>query len=93
MTTLAIDAKEQRYVVMADVKVAYLVHANMDELVLMVFEGNMVDYVVQTNLTKYAKYVRTYKQVKKESVIPTAYQGAIWMYPKCDALGNCSPQH
>jgi hypothetical protein len=42
MTTLAIDAKENRYVVTADVEGAYL-HADMDELVIMVFEGDMVD--------------------------------------------------
>ncbi len=64
MTTLAIDAKERRYVVTADVEGAYL-HADMDELVLMMFEGDMVDYMVQTNPTKYAKYVHTNKRGKK----------------------------
>jgi hypothetical protein len=64
MTTLAIDAKENRYVVTADVEGAYL-HADMDELVIMVFEGDMVDYMVQTNPEKYAKYVHTTKSGKK----------------------------
>jgi hypothetical protein len=64
MTTLAIDAKERRYVVTADVEGAYL-HADMDELVLMMFEGDMVDYMVQTNPAKYAKYVHTNKRGKK----------------------------
>jgi hypothetical protein len=64
MTTLAIDAKENRYVVTADVEGAYL-HADMDELVIMVFEGDMVDYMVQTNPSKYAKYVHTTKTGKK----------------------------
>jgi hypothetical protein len=64
MTTLAIDAKEDRYVVTADVEGAYL-HADIDELVIMVFEGDMVDYMVQANPEKYAPYVHTTKNGKK----------------------------
>jgi hypothetical protein len=64
MTTLAIDAKENRYVVTADVEGAYL-HADMDELVIMMFDGDMVDYMVQTNPEKYAKYVHVTKNGKK----------------------------
>ena len=64
MTTLAIDAKEDRYVVTADVEGAYL-HADIDKLVIMVFEGDMVDYMVQANPEKYAPYVHTTKNGKK----------------------------
>jgi hypothetical protein len=48
MISIAIDAKEKRVVVTADVEGAYL-HADMDEVVIMVYEGDMVDYMVQAN--------------------------------------------
>jgi hypothetical protein len=54
--TLAIDAKEERDVATADVAGAYL-KADMNDLVHLRFTGNMVDYVVAANRTRYEKYV------------------------------------
>ena len=62
--SLAIDAHQGRYVVTADVVGAYL-HAMMDDFVLMIFEGEMVEYLVQTNPTKYKDFVHTTKSGKK----------------------------
>eukprot|EP00980_Cylindrotheca_fusiformis_P014012 scaffold3660_cov147-Cylindrotheca_fusiformis.AAC.1 len=64
MTSLAIDAKERRYVVTADVEGAYL-HANMDETVIMMFDDDMVDYMVETNPEKYGPHVHINKYGKK----------------------------
>eukprot|EP00980_Cylindrotheca_fusiformis_P000262 scaffold59_cov77-Cylindrotheca_fusiformis.AAC.2 len=64
MTSLAIDAKERRYVVTADVEGAYL-HADMDETVIMMFDDDMVDYMVETNPEKYGPHVHTNKYGKK----------------------------
>jgi hypothetical protein len=47
-----------------NVEGAYL-HADMDEEVIMVFEGDMVDYMVQANPAKDAAYVHTTKSGKK----------------------------
>ena len=62
--SLAIDAHQNRYVVTADVVGAYL-HAMMDNFVLMIFEGEMVDYLVQTNPDKYGPFVHVTKSGKK----------------------------
>ena len=62
--SLAIDAHQGRYVVTADVVGAYL-HAMMDDFVIMIFEGEMVEYLVQTNPTKYKDFVHTTKSGKK----------------------------
>ena len=64
MISLAIDAKENRHVATADVEGAYL-HADMDEIVIMKFEGDMVDYMVQANPEKYEKFVHTTASGKK----------------------------
>ena len=48
MLSLAIDAHEGRYVATADVEGAYL-HADMDDMVIMVFEGEMVAYMIAIN--------------------------------------------
>eukprot|EP00980_Cylindrotheca_fusiformis_P023112 scaffold10145_cov108-Cylindrotheca_fusiformis.AAC.1 len=64
MTRLAIDAKERRYVVTADVEGAYL-HADMDETVIMMFDDDMVDYMVETNPEKYGPHVHINKYGKK----------------------------
>jgi hypothetical protein len=64
MISIAIDAKEGRVVATADVEGAYL-HADMDDAVLMLFEGDMVDYMVQANPGKYEPYVYTTKKGKK----------------------------
>ena len=48
MIAIAIDAKEKRAVTTANIEGAYL-HAEMDEVVIMVYEGGMVDYMVQAN--------------------------------------------
>jgi hypothetical protein len=64
MISLAIDAKEKRKVATADVEGAYL-HANMDKTAIMLFEGDMVDYMVQANPKKYGPHVHTTKKGKK----------------------------
>ena len=49
MLTLGIDAKKEgREVAACDIKGAYL-NAYMKDRVVMVFEGNMVDYMVNAN--------------------------------------------
>ena len=65
LLTLAVDAKEGRHVATADVEGAYL-HADMDEVVHMVFEGEMVDYMVQADPKKYGPYVHQNKFGKKK---------------------------
>ena len=64
MISIAIDAKEGRHVATANVEGAYL-HADMDETVIMVFEGEMVDYMVEANPTKYGPCVIVTKSGKK----------------------------
>jgi len=62
--SLAIDAKEKRHVAICDVEGAYL-HSDMDEFVLMVVEGDMVDILVQANPARYERFVYTTKSGKK----------------------------
>ena len=57
MISLAIDAHEGRKVSTADVEGAYL-HADMDEKVIMMFDGKMVDYMIAVN-PEYKKFVHT----------------------------------
>lgn len=64
MISIAIDAKEDREVATADVEGAYL-NADMDDEVIMVFEGNMVDYMVQANPERYAAFVHITSSGKK----------------------------
>ena len=64
MISIAIDAREKRHVATADIEGAYL-HANMKDTVIMLFEGDMVDYMVQANPEKYGPYVHTTKSGKK----------------------------
>lgn len=64
LISIAIDAKEERDVATADVEGAYL-HADMDEIVIMLFEGDMVDYMVQANPEKYGPHIHTTKNGKK----------------------------
>jgi hypothetical protein len=64
MITIAIDAHERRDVATCDVEGAYL-HADMDELVVMVVEGNMVEYLVQANPERYAPFVIYNRDGKK----------------------------
>ena len=59
MISLAIDAHEGRKVSTADVEGAYL-HADMDEKVIMMFDGEMVDYMIAVN-PEYKKFVHTKK--------------------------------
>ncbi len=54
--SLGIDAKEGRDVATCDVEGAYL-HAKMEDHVIMVFEGEMVDYMVQTDPKKYSPFI------------------------------------
>ena len=63
MLSLAIDAHKGRYVVTADVEGAYL-HAGMDDKVIMVFEGEMVAYMIAIN-PEYKKYIHTTKTGKR----------------------------
>jgi hypothetical protein len=58
MICIAIDAKERRAVATADVEGAYL-HAKMNEIVIMVFGGDMVTHMVEANPEKYGPYVHT----------------------------------
>ena len=65
MISIAIDAKEKRAVATADIEGAYL-HVNMDEVVIMNFEEDMVDYsMVQANPEKYGPCVHTMRNGKK----------------------------
>ena len=56
--TTAIDAHEDRYVVTADVGVAFI-HADNDEDVLMKLRGKLVKLLVQLEPSMYRKYVTT----------------------------------
>ena len=58
MIAIAIDAKEKRAVTTANIEGAYL-HAEMDEVVIMVYEEDMVDYMVQADPKKFGPCVRT----------------------------------
>ena len=62
--SLGIDAKEERHVATCDVEGAYL-HASMDDVVIMMFEGDMVDYMVATDPKKYKPYVHVARNGKK----------------------------
>ena len=62
--SVAIDAYEKRFVATTDVEGAYL-NAFMDDLVYMVYEGDMVKYLVESNPTKYQDYIHTNKSGKK----------------------------
>jgi hypothetical protein len=64
MLSIAIDANEKRHVATCDVEGAYL-HADMTDTVHMVFEDNMVDYMVQANPDRYSPYVTTNKHGKR----------------------------
>ena len=50
------DVKEGRYVVTGDIAGAFL-KATMDEFVLVKIDGEMVDYLVRANPSKYSKFV------------------------------------
>jgi hypothetical protein len=51
MISISIDAKERQAITTANVEGAYL-HADMDEKVIMLFESDTVDYMVQANPQK-----------------------------------------
>ena len=63
MILLAIDAYEGRKVSTTDVEGAYL-HADMDEKVIMMLDGEMVDYMIAVN-PEYKKFVHTKKTGKR----------------------------
>ena len=63
MISLAIDAHEGRKVSTADVEGAYL-HADMDEKVIMMLDGEMVDYMIAVN-PEYKKFVHTTKTCRR----------------------------
>ena len=54
--SLTIDAKEERHVAVCDIVGAYL-NADMEDKVIMIFRGNMADYMIQINPKRYAKSV------------------------------------
>ena len=62
MLSLTIDAHEGRHVATADIEGAYL-HADMDDKVIMLFEGEMVAYTIAIN-PYYEQYVHTTKKGK-----------------------------
>ena len=64
MMSMAIDAFEGRDVATCDIKGAYL-NAKMNEKVIMIFRGELVDYLVKTNPGKYEKFVHITKKGKK----------------------------
>jgi hypothetical protein len=64
MISIAVDTKERRHVATADVKGAHL-HADMDETVIMLFKGDVVDCMAQANPEKHGPYVHTTKKGKK----------------------------
>lgn len=61
---LAVNAKEKRCVSFTDVVGAYL-NALMKEIVIMVYEGEMVDYMVSVNPERYSKFVHVTNSGKK----------------------------
>ena len=63
MISLAMDAHEGRHVATADVEGVYM-HANMDDKVIMIVEGKMVDYMIFIN-NEYEQYVHTKKKEKR----------------------------
>ena len=65
MLSIAIDAKEERDVACCDIVGAYL-NAHMKKLIYMVYEGDMVDYMIQSNLSKYQDYVHVNHNGKKQ---------------------------
>ena len=56
MLSCAIDAKEGRYVVVADIPGAFL-HADMDEDVHMILEGTIAELIVKLEPSLYQKHV------------------------------------
>ena len=58
MTTFVIDAYERRVTATANVTGAYL-NAKMDQFLVMKIEGDMVDFMVQSDPKKYTPHVRT----------------------------------
>jgi len=63
MLLLAQDAHEKRFVAICDIEGAYL-HAKMDDFVVMVFEGQMVDYMIQA-CPQYERFVHVTRNGKK----------------------------
>jgi hypothetical protein len=64
LISIAIDGKEKRAVATADVEGAYL-HADMDDVAFMLFEGEMAEYMLQANPERYGPHVHTTKSGKK----------------------------
>ena len=66
MISIAIDAKEKHDVATTDVEGAYL-NASMarEEIIHMVYKGDMVNYIVATNPAKYGPYVIITEKGKK----------------------------
>ena len=64
MMSMAIAAFERRDIVTCNIKGAYL-NAKMNEKIIMIFRGELVDYLVKTDPKKYEKYVHITKKGKK----------------------------
>jgi len=56
MLSCAIDAKENRYIVVSDIQVAFL-HADMDNNVHMLSEGTVTEMIIKLNPTIYRKNI------------------------------------
>jgi len=60
MLSCAIDAKERRYTVVADIPGAFL-HADMDEDVHMILEGTIAELIIKLEPSLYRNTYGTHK--------------------------------
>ena len=67
LVTLAIDAKEERHIAIADVAGAFL-KADMDDLVIVKLQGPAVDAILKVNKERYNKYVINPNNDKKKHI-------------------------
>jgi len=63
MLSCAIDAKENRYVIVSDIPGAFL-HADMDDNVHMLLEGTVAEMIVKVDPTIYRKHIWNNKHGK-----------------------------
>ena len=64
LATLAIDAKEERHIAVADIPGAFL-KADMPDLVIVKLQGPAVEAILKVNKQKYGKYVSYLNNKKK----------------------------
>ena len=65
LATLAIDAKEERYIAVADIAGAFL-KADVDDLVIVKLQGPAVDAILKENKGKYNRYMINSNNDKKK---------------------------